>query len=65
MYWKFRDFYEGGVSTPESTPAPNPKPTEPSVDLPIAETPTVEVEESEAVKNFRAKYGTPSNPKAE
>jgi len=80
-YWKFRDFYEGGVSTPESAPAPqNPKPTDPKVDLPAAETPTVQVEESErspdtfcsakledseAVKKFREKYGTASSPKAE
>jgi hypothetical protein len=78
MYWKFRDFYEGGVSTPESAPVPqNPKPTDPKVDLPVAETPTVQVEaetkfssekelgDSEAVKKFREKYGTASSPKAE
>ena len=74
LYWKFRDFYEGGVSIPEATPQ-NPKPT---ADLPTKEIPAVEVErnseDSEAVKKFREKfgefsakqkYGTPNSTPAE
>lgn len=66
LYWKFRDFYEGGEITPEPTSTPVEKPvTEPFVSLPTpSEVPSVQVE-SEAVKKFQEKYGTASNPKAQ
>jgi hypothetical protein len=68
MYWKFRDFYEGNETPPPVAKVPVTKEPEPKLDLPAKETPTVQVnstealEESEAVKNFRAKYGTASEP---
>ena len=70
LYWKFREFQEGGVETP-IPPKPS-RTTEPTVSLPSAEN-TAKVElsqnqsatekeigESEAVKKFRAKYGNPN-----
>jgi hypothetical protein len=78
MYWKFRDFYEGTetpikttASTVPNQPEPRPKTPEPQSEKepevnfpPSAETNSVQVEglESEAVKKFREKYGSPSNP---
>ena len=56
-YWKFREF---GEVPSEPTPAPKPTtPTEPSLDLPTAQTPSVE--QLEEVKKFREKYGQPNS----
>ncbi|MCE8159358.1 MAG: hypothetical protein I3270_02600 [Candidatus Moeniiplasma glomeromycotorum] len=67
MYWKFRDFYEGGAETP----VPSPVPIKKEVEVPPLKPETEPanfpsssaIEETEAVKKFREKYGTPSNPK--
>jgi len=60
VYWKFRDFYEGGVESPTPTAkVPVTEKPKPKVDLPVVETPTAQVnstEELEEVKKFREKF---------
>jgi hypothetical protein len=39
LYWKFRDFYEGGTEAPQPTPPTAPNPTGSKTDLPSVEAP--------------------------